>query len=96
MQELMNLIPLTWPLLPLEIPNPAPAMPPGFDKFVSVMAWVKWIALIALVVILIATGVMMAVDRQGGTEYMTKLGKIVIAAIIVTAAVAIVGFMAGV
>lgn len=98
MNELLNLIPLAGSLLPLEgtIPDPAPAMPPGFKNFVSILAWVKWGALIALGVILIVTAVMMTSDRNGGTEYMTKLGKIVVAAILVTSAVTIIGFMAGV
>lgn len=82
------------PLVPLEIPNPAPAMPPGFEPVLKVLAWAKWVALIALVLILIAVAVGMNSDRHG-SNYMEKFGKVAIGAIVVSAATSLIGFLSG-
>lgn len=83
--------------LPLDVPDPGDGkMPPGFDRFVDVMGWVKWLALGALVLALIAAGVMMAISQRRGEggEDATRIMKVLIGAITVSAAVSIIGFLA--
>lgn len=81
-------------LVPLEIPNPSPAMPPGFDNFKLVISWVKWIALAFLGIEVVVVAVMMNSDRHGH-DYMEKFGKIAIAAIIITAGIGMISLLAG-
>ncbi len=88
-----TLVPL---LVPMDIPNPDPKAPPGFEAPVTaVMSWFKWGGLILLVLALVGVGATMWRDRRGDTDYMEKLGKIFIGAIIISAAVALIGFFAG-
>lgn len=88
-----TLVPL---LVPMDIPNPDPKAPPGFaGPVTAVMGWFKWGGLIVLVLALVMTGATMWRDRHGGTDYMERLGKIFVGAIIVSAAVSLIGFFAG-
>lgn len=82
--------------LPLDVPDPGDgAMPPGFDRFVDVMGWVKYLALGALVIALIAAGAMMALNQRRGEggEDATRIMKVLLGAIVVSAAVSIIGFL---
>lgn len=90
----MHFISLIMPMLPLEIPNPSPSMPPGFDNFKLVIAWAKWVALGLLAIEVIVVAVMMTSDRHGH-DYMSKFGKIAVGAILVTAGIGIVSLLAG-
>lgn len=83
-------------LLPLDIPNPDPVAPPGFNGPVtSVMGWFKWGGLIVLVLALIGVGATMWRDHRGGSNYMEQLGKIFVGAIVVSSAVSLIGFFGG-
>lgn len=82
--------------LPLEVPDPGDGkQPPGFDKFVDVMGWAKWLALGALVLALIAAGVMMAISQRRGEggEDAGRIVKVLMGAMLVSAAVSIIGFL---
>lgn len=82
--------------LPFEVPDPGDGQePPGFDKFTDVMAWVKWLALGALVLALIGAGVMMAINQRRGEggEDAGRILKVLIGAMIVSAAVAVISFL---
>lgn len=83
--------------LPFEVPDPGDGQePPGFGKFVDVMGWVKWLALGALVLALIAAGVMMAINQRRGEggEDATRVMKVLLGAITVSASVSMIGFLA--
>lgn len=82
--------------LPFEVPDPGDGeQPPGFDKFTDVMGWVKYVALGALVLALIGAGVMMAINQRRGEggEDAGRILKVLIGAMIVSAAVSVIGFL---
>lgn len=84
--------------LPLDVPDPGEGkQPPGFDKFVDVMGWAKWIALGILVLALIAAGAKMAINQRRGEggEDAGNIMTVLLGAIIVSAAAAIIGFLVG-
>lgn len=83
--------------LPLEIPDPDPIQPPGTEGFTAIMGWGKWIALAVCVLGLFAAGALMAVQsRRGeGGEHVGKIGMALGGVIVISAAAAIVGFLAG-
>lgn len=78
------------------IPNPQPIQPPGTDGFMSVMSWGKWVALAVCVLALIAVGVLMAIPsrRSEGGEHVGNIGKVLMGVIVISAAAAVVGFLA--
>lgn len=84
--------------IPMEVPNPGGGtQPPGFNKFSSVMGWSKWIALGVCVVGLIVAAASMAIQsRRGeGGEHASRIGIVMVAVIVISAAYSIVGFLAG-
>jgi peptidoglycan/LPS O-acetylase OafA/YrhL len=82
--------------LPMAIPNPDPVQPPGTDGFNDVMGWAKWIALACCILGLFAAGAMMAFNsRRGeGGEHVGRIGYALGGVIVISAAVALVGFLA--
>lgn len=83
--------------LPLDVPNPgAGTAPPGFANFTTIMGWGKWVALGILVMALIFAGVRMAIgNRRGeGGEHAAGIAYVLGGVIVVSAAFAIVGFLA--
>jgi len=59
------------------VPDPGGGSPPpGFENFVTIMGWGKWIALGILVMALIFAGVRMAIgNRRGeGGEHAASIG----------------------
>lgn len=86
----------TMAALPVDVPDPGDGkMPPGFDGFVDIMGWIKWLALGALVIALIVAGAMMALNQRRGEggEDAARIMKVLIGAIIVSAAVSLIGFL---
>ncbi len=83
--------------LPLELPTPVPEAPPGSDKFLSIMNWAKWIALAVCILGLFGAGALMAIQsRRGeGGEHVGKIGMALAGVIVISAAAAFVGFIAG-
>lgn len=83
-------------MLPLQIPNPDPVQPPGTQGFLSIMGWAKWVALAIAILGIIAIGAMMTISsRRGeGGEHVGKLGMALVGVIIISAAAALVGFLA--
>lgn len=81
---------------PGQIPNPDPIAPPGSEKFVTIMGWLKWVALALAVVAIIVAGVMMGFNsRRGeGSEHAGRLGMIFGGVILISSATAIIGFIA--
>ena len=79
------------------IPDPAPVQPPGTEGLISIMGWVKWVALAICVIGLIVAGAMMAVQsRRGeGGEHAGKIGMALGGVIVISAAGALVGFLMG-
>lgn len=77
------------------IPDCKASMPPGFDGFLWVMSWAKWIGLGLVVVALIAAGVAFAFSsrREGPLEHAKGIIATIVAAIIVGGAAAFVGFL---
>ena len=82
-------------VIPLDTPDPAPVQPPGTDGFVTIMGWVKWVALAVCIIGLIVAGAMMAVQsRRGeGGEHVGKIGMALAGVIVISAAATLVGFL---
>lgn len=79
------------------VPNPGnPTAPPGFERFTDMMGWVKWLALGVLVISLMAAGAKMGFGgRHGdGEEHAGRVGRVLLGVIVVSAAGALVGFLA--
>ena len=83
-------------LIPLQVPNPDPIQPPGTEGFTSIMGWAKWVALAVCILGLFAVGALMAVQsRRGeGSEHVGKIGMALFGVIVISAAAALVGFLA--
>lgn len=77
------------------VPDPAPIQPPGTEGLVSIMGWVKWVALAICVIGLVVAGAMMAIQsRRGeGGEHAGKIGMALGGVIVISAAGALVGFL---
>lgn len=84
-------------LTPLDIPNPVPVQPPGTEGFTTMLGWGKWIALAVCILGLFAAGALMAIQsRRGeGGEHVGKIGMALGGVIVISAAAALVGFLAG-
>jgi hypothetical protein len=82
--------------LPAEVPNPAPIQPPGTEGFVTIMGWAKWVCLSVCVLGLFAAGALMAVQsRRGeGGEHAGKIAMSLGGVVVISAAGALVGFLA--
>lgn len=82
-------------LIPLDIPNPPPAMPEGLGGFITIMGWAKWVALAVCVLGLVAAGAMMAINaRRGeGGEHVGRIGMALGGVIVISAAGSLVGFL---
>lgn len=89
------------PLVPLDVlaalPDPDPIQPPGTEGFTAILGWAKWVALAVCILGLFAAGALMAVQsRRGeGGEHVGKIGMALGGVIVISAAVALVGFLAG-
>ena len=83
--------------LPADVPNPSPIQPPGMGGFMTIMGWAKWVALAICVLGLIAAGAMMSFNsRRGeGGEHVGRIGMALAGVIVISAAGALVGFVAG-
>ena len=84
---------------PLDIPDPDPVAPPGFEGPVgTILSWLKWGGLALAVGGLMIVGGMMAINQRRGEAAgeLGLLGKILIGVIIIGAAASIVGFLSGV
>ena len=82
--------------LPGQVPDPDPVQPPGTEGFITIMGWGKWVALAICILGLIAAGALMAVQsRRGeGGEHVGKIGMALGGVIVISAAGALVGFLA--
>ena len=83
--------------MPLQLPNPDPIQSPGPGGFNQVMGWGKWVALAVCILGLFAAGALMAINsRRGeGGEHVGKIGMALGGVIVISAAAALVGFLAG-
>lgn len=80
----------------IDLPDGAATPPPGTGKFGDVMGWLKWVALSLLAVLLIAAFVQNGKSNKRGdaSEAPEWIGRILVGAIGVTAAVSLIGFLA--
>ncbi len=94
--ELLTQVATLPSLLPLQLPNPDPVHPPGTEGFNDVMGWGKWVALAICILALFAAGAMMGIQsRRGeGGEHVGKIGMALGGVIVISAAAALVGFLA--
>jgi hypothetical protein len=79
------------------LPNPSPVAPPGFGAITTILGWAKWAGLIAAILALIALAVMLMFNsRRGeGGEHLKTFVGILVGVMIIGAAAALVGFVAG-
>jgi hypothetical protein len=71
------------------VPNPAPVQPPGTQAFSTVLTWLAWGVSIACLIGILATAATMAVRfhrGDGGAEHLGRLGFVLVAAVLGTAA----------
>lgn len=77
-----------------EIPNPAPAAPPGSNGLTTILGWIMWIIFgLAVAAILIVAGKMMFDHRngQGGGQAATGLIWVMAGSIVAAVASGLVG-----
>jgi len=74
----------------------SPTAPPGAEKLLQVMGWLKWIGLAVCMAGLIIGGAMMAFNhrRGNGIEVAKPIALSVVGAVIIGAASSLVGFFA--
>ncbi|MDO5645932.1 MAG: hypothetical protein Q4G21_09660 [Dermabacter sp.] len=79
-----------------QVPDPDPVQPPGTEGFTTVMGWGKWVALAVCILGLFAAGALMSIQsRRGeGGEHVGKIGMALGGVIVISAAAALVGFLA--
>ncbi len=84
-------------LVAFQLPNPDAIQPPGTDGINTLMGWGKWVALAVCILGLFSAGALMAVQsRRGeGGEHVGKIGMSLGGVIVIAAAAAMVGFLAG-
>ncbi|WP_250447712.1 hypothetical protein [Actinotalea sp. C106] len=78
------------------VPDPAPRRPPGIEGFDAILSWAKWVSLAVCLLGLFAAGALMAIQsRRGeGGEHVGKIGMALGGVIVISAAGALVGFLA--
>ncbi len=84
--------------IPLDIPNPDPAPPPGVEGPVGVLlGWLKWGGLAVAVAGIMVIGAKLAINQRRGEAAgeLGQLGFVAIGVIILGAAASIVGFLSG-
>lgn len=80
-------------LLPMQIPDPKPAQPPGMGGVTKILGWLKWIGLAVVAAAIILGGAIMAFNYRQGRDAMSALEKILwpmVGAIVIGGGVAIV------
>jgi|tagenome__1003787_1003787.scaffolds.fasta_scaffold19503999_2 type IV secretory pathway VirB2 component (pilin) len=78
------------------VPNPGGgSAPPGSEGFITIMGWVKWVALGLCVIALIGAGAMMGFGRARGDggEHLERVGRILGGVVLISAAFSLVGFL---
>ena len=78
------------------VPNPGNGTaPPGFDKFETMLGWVKYLALGVLIVSLIIAGAKLGFSEShsGGGREAAAVGRTLLGVIIVSGAFTIVTFL---
>lgn len=97
MSASLELITYTGHWLAGSVPNPSPVQPPGTGGITTLLNWLKWIALAISVGGIMAAGAMMSIQsRRGeGGEHVARIGMGLGGVIVISAAAALVGFLAG-
>lgn len=78
------------------VPDPGTgSAPPGAEGFISILEWVKWVALGICVVGLMVAGATMAIQsRRGeGGEHLGKLGMVLAGVVVISAATSLITFL---
>lgn len=76
-----------------DVPNPAPAQPPGTGGITTVMSWVKWIGIIVCCVALVAALAINGIQsrRGDGGQGMSDIVKILLIVVFISASFGLVG-----
>lgn len=83
--------------LPFDVPDPGSGTaPPGAGKFKDIRGWAKWLAFGVCIIALFVAGAMLGFGgRTGeGGEHAARVGRVLVGVVIVSAATALVGFLA--
>lgn len=79
------------------LPDPDPTMPPGMEKILDVIGWIKWCALAATIVGVMIAGAMVAIGNSrggGASEHLPKVLWAILGALIITGATTIIEMFA--
>jgi len=78
------------------LPDPDATQPPGTSAVDDIMGWLKWVCLVACIAGIMIAGALMAIQsRRGeGGEHAGKIAWALGAAILITGATSLVGFVA--
>lgn len=76
-----------------DVPNPAPAQPPGTGGITTIMSWVKWIGFIVCAIALVSALIIYAIQshRGDGGQGMSDIVKILLIVVFIGAAFGLVG-----
>lgn len=78
------------------VPDPGTgSAPPGFEGFITILEWTKWISLGICVIGLMVAGATMAINsRRGeGGEHLGKLGMVLGGVVVISAATSLISFL---
>ena len=76
----------------VQIPNPSPVAPPGSDKILQIVGWVKWIALASIVGLFFGGIVVSTVGRVGDHHGSGRTGARLIVASLALAFLSAIGY----
>lgn len=79
-----------------DVPNPAPAQPPGTGGITTIMSWVKWMGFILCGIALVGALAIYGIQshRGDGGQGMSDIVKILLIAVLVGAAFGLIGTLA--
>jgi ABC-type Fe3+ transport system permease subunit len=79
-------------VVPSQIPNPGPVAPPGSEKILQIVGWMKWVALASIVGLFFGGIVVSTVGRVGDHHGSGRTGARLIVASLALAFLSAIGY----